>query len=200
MNSTLRWCFSVALFGGSHFNNCVIRDCYFSRDGIGVKIMNGCYGSRIEGTAFEVCAKAAVFVRGTRSFTINNSYFEGNGYRDTHGDLFKVEGPVNTVQLDYFCNGVSIHDNIFRINQEKEGVLISISYLIGGHIYDNTFLNSERAILLRAKCETNEQAPPWVARTVIEHNEFQDIEKALSEEVEGLIGKAKERGSVLEEG
>jgi len=80
-NSIIRWCREAGVRGTAHFNNNIVRDCYFSRNGIGFFFTGG-YGNRIEGCAFEVCAKAAIFLRGTNNFTVNNCYFEGNGYKD----------------------------------------------------------------------------------------------------------------------
>lgn len=193
VNSTIRWCYKAGIRGGTHFNNNVIRDCYFSRNAIGAHLMNGCYGSRIEGCGFELCAKAAVFLRGCNSFTINNTYFEGNGYRNKHQDLFSVEGSADTVHLDYACRQVTIHDCIFRINQDPEGALIAMAYVIGGHIYDNSFLNGENAIKLRSGCETNENAGSFLGRVLVERNEMKDINQPLVEEQAGLIQKAVER-------
>ncbi len=197
VNSTLRWCTNDAIWGGAHFNNCVIRDCYFSRDGVGVRISNGCYGSRIEGCAFELCAKAAIYIRGTLSFTINNSYFEGNGYRDAHPDLFAVTGSADTIHLDYSCKQVTIHDNILRQNKDAEGALISVAYAIGGHIYDNMLYNSPKGIVLRGHCETNEKAEPFVGRMVVERNLALKVETPFGEEEPGLVRKAITRGAAF---
>lgn len=195
-NSIIRWCFKAGIRGTSHFNNNIVRDCYFSRDGIGFHFTGG-YGNRIEGCAFEVCAKAAVFLRGTNSFTINNCYFEGNGYKDQHRELFQVEGAANTLHLDYSCLHINIHDNIFRCNKDPDGAFISAAYTIKGHIYDNTFLNSPTAIKLSDHCETNEGAKPHFGQLIVERNLMKDVETPLAEAASGLIKRALLSGSAF---
>ena len=193
-NSTFRWCMAAGIRGGTHFNNNIVRDCYFSRNGVGFQ-MTGGYGNRIEGCGFEVCAKAAVFLRGASSFTINNCYFEGNGYKTSKH--FPVEGDAHTVHLDYACKKVTIHDNIFRSNKDPQGASLSIAYLIGGHVYDNLFLNTHTAVKLQAACETNSNAKPVIARTVVEGNMMDNVEEVLAEATPGARKQALTRGSAF---
>jgi len=195
-NSSIRWCFGAGIRATGHFNNCVVRDCYFSRNGIGFHFTGG-YGNRIEGCAFEVCAKAALFLRGTNSFTVNNCYFEGNGYRETHGKHFQVEGSADTIHLDYSCTHINIHDSIFRCNHDPEGALISAAYVIRGHIYDNTFINSKTALLLRDGCETNVNVKPHFGQLIVERNFMSKVETPLAETRPGLIEQAITRGSAF---
>ena len=195
-NSIIRWCFKAGIWAGVHFNNCVIRDCYFSRDGIGIHFMGG-HGNRIEGCGLESCAKAAIFVRGGNSLTINNCYFEGNGYKVKHKDLFNVQGWANTVHLDYSCTHVSVHDNIFRCNQDPEGAALSICYTINCHVYGNMFLNTPTAILLRPGCETNLKAKPHFGRLIIERNSFTNVKSPLVEGKPGLMRLALNSGSAF---
>jgi hypothetical protein len=198
-NSTIRWCKKAGIFAKGHFNNNIIRGCYFSRDGIGVRCVSGWHGSRIEGCGFESCAKAAVYVRGCRSLTINNSYFEGNGYEPDSGawKYFDFDQPANTIQLDYACTSVNIHDNIFRSNRSGQGAVIAVTYCIGGHVYDNMFYNTENAFMLRNVAETNENAKSTVIDFIVEGNEFDNVENRLIEQEPGLIRKAIERRSVF---
>ncbi len=199
VNSTIRWCRKAGIYATGHFNNNVIRDCYFSRDGIGVRCVSGWHGSRIEGCGFESCAKAAVFVRGCRSLTISNSYFEGNGYAPDNSawKYFDFQQPTNTIHLDYACRSVSIHDNIFRANLDEEGALISVTYCIGGHVYDNLFYNSKNGIKLRNISETNENAESTVVQFVVEDNLFSEVENPLLQTEPGLIEKALTRRSAF---
>jgi len=195
-NSIIRWCFKAGIRGTGHFNNNIVRDCYFSRDRIGFHFTGG-YGNRVEGTAFESCAKAAVFLRGTNGFTINNCYFEGNGYTDQHASLFQVEGTADTVHLDYACAHISIHDNIFRCNRQEEGALISVAYTIKCLIADNTFINSARAIMLRDHCETNANAKPHFGQMTVARNLMKEVKTPLSEMRPGLIDQALRSGSAF---
>ena len=194
-NSIIRWCREAGIRGTAHFNNNVVRDCYFSRDGVGIHFTGG-YGNRVEGCGLERCAKAALFLRGTNSFTINNCYFEGNGYK-TATKHFDVQGTADTVHLDYSCQDFSIHDNIFRSNLDKDGACLSIAHAVRGHIYDNLFFNMPKAIELRTRCETNENAKPCFGRTIVEDNQFQQVEHPLSEAGPGLIERALEQGSAF---
>ena len=191
LNSTIRWCRKAGIRAGGHFNNCIIRDCYFSRDVVGFRIAAGAYGSRIEGCAFEVCSKAAIYLHGCRDFTISNSYFEGNAYKDTA--LLPVEGSADTIRLDYSCWRVSIHDNIFRANLDEEGAFIALAYCVKGHIYDNSFLGANNGIKLRSTCEQNLPFGPHVALLVVENNFAKDVTNMLAEEEPGLIEKALSR-------
>ena len=195
-NSIIRWCFEAGIWAGVHFNNCVIRDCYFSRDGIGIHFMGG-YGNRIEGCGLEVCAKAAIFVRGGNSLTINNCYFEGNGYKGKHKDLFNVQGWANTIHLDYSCTHVNVHDNIFRANLDQEGACLSICYTIKCHVYDNTFHNTTNGIKLRPNCETNRGAKPHFGQLIVERNSFTNVKNPLLEDKPGLIELALSQGSAF---
>lgn len=194
LNSTIRWCFDTGVYGGAHFNNVVIRDCYFSRDGIGIRLAGG-YGVRIDGCGLEVCANCAIFAHAIASLTINNSYFEGNGYESEH---FKVGlGYPSAVHLDYACTGVSVHDNIFR--EVGKTNPLSLSYCVDGSIQHNTFCEvKDFAIRLRTTCQKNETFGNWVARTVVRDNFFPETKQWLGEEKPGLIDKAVERGCLFQ--
>jgi len=195
-NSIIRWCLKAGIRAGKHFNNCVIRDCYFSRDGIGIHFMGG-YGNRIEGCGLEVCAKAAIFVRGGSSLTINNCYFEGNGYKSKHQDLFNVQGWANTLHLDYSCTHVNVHDNIFRANLDQEGAALSICYTLKCHVYDNMFLNTTNGIKLRPNCETNTNAKPHFGQLIVERNSFRNVKNPLLEDKPDLLHRAINSGSAF---
>jgi len=195
-NSTIRWCLKAGIAVGKHFNNGVIRDCYLSRDGIGIQFMGG-YGNRIEGDGLELCAKAAIFVRGGNSLTINDCYFEGNGYKDRHQGLFNVQGWANTIHLDYSCTHVNVHDNIFRCNHDKEGAALSISYTLKCHVYDNVFLNLTNGIKLRPYCETNANVKPHFGQLIVERNSFKNVKNPLVEDQPGLLRLAINSGSAF---
>ena len=195
LNSTIRWATVAGFYGGGHFNNCIIRDCYFSRDGIGI-LLNGVHGSRIEGCGLESCARAAIYVRYTRGLTISNSYFEGNGYRLP--DRFPFEEVPNTITLDRNCLSVMIHDNIFRLNRDDEGGIIAIADLTHGHIYDNLFYNynpSLYGILLRGTAETKPELPTSISDVIVEGNHFTELlAKPLAEDTPGVLDRAVEAG------
>ncbi len=220
LNSGIRWCRKAGIYAGGvgTFNNCIIRDCYFSRNGIGFHMPNRGFGNRIEGCAFEKCAKAAIYLGGTmelgkhpfsvESFTINNCYFEQNGYSNV--SFLPVEGPVSTIHLDHGCAQITIHDcNFFlpwaadrKPGEDKiaECPAISIAYCRTGHIYDNV-LNG--AIQLRAACETPAGTDPLVSALVVENNRFRMAEpgmgvtEPLVEEEPGLIEQAISQHSVF---
>ncbi len=198
LNSTIRWCKGAGIMGRAHFNNCVIRDCYFSRDGVGIWL-SGVHGSRVESCGLELCAKAAISLRGIHGLTINNTYFEGNGYKNvTH---LPVEGHANTIHLDYICEGIRIHDCIFRANLDPDGALISIADCRGGHIYDNYFYCStehENGIMLRSGPEGQPQKVGVISDLTVERNWFHNIAKPLTEDAEGLIDGAVEAGCKLD--
>jgi len=193
-NSTFRWCRETGFYGGGHFNNCIIRDCYFGRDVIGI-LLSGVHGSRIESCGLETCAKAAIFVRGTHGLTINNCYFEGNGYKNV--EMLPVEGSANTVHLDLNCFAIRIHDCIFRVNLDEEGALISIADCRGGHIYDNYFYcynPGQNGIKLRAHSETKPDAEPVIADLTVGRNWQHNLQRPLSETEPGLYEKAVQAG------
>ena len=194
LNSTVRWCREVGFLGGGHFNNCVIRDCYFARDGIGI-LLSGVHGSRIESCGLETCAKAAIFVRGVWGLTINNCYFEGNGYKTVKH--LPVEGTANTVHLDLGCSAIRIHDCIFRVNLDEEGALISIADCRHGHIYDNYFYcynPAKNGIKLRARSETKADAEPVIKDLIGERNWHHNLERPLTESEPGVYDRALENG------
>jgi len=198
VNSTIRWCKVAGICGRAHFNNCVIRDCYFSRDGVGI-MLSGVHGSRIEGCGLERCSKAAIYARGIRGLTINNSYFEGNGYRDS--PHLPVEGHANTIHLDFSCNAIRIHDCIFRANLDPEGALLSIADCRGGHIYDNYFYcgsERENGMKLRAKAETSPDSNTYIINLTVERNWFENVKHPLSEEQPGLYEKALNSGCAFD--
>lgn len=196
LNSTIRWATVAGIYARAHFNNCVIRDCYFSRDGVGI-FLNGGHGNRVEGCGLESCARAAIYIQNTRGLTINNSYFEGNGYRLP--DRFPFDGFPNTISIDRNNTSVSIHDNIMRVNRDDEGALISIADITHGHIYDNLFYSSNPArhgILLRAAAETKPELPTAIRNLIVEHNHASDLlAKPLAEDTPGVFAKAQEAGS-----
>lgn len=196
LNSTIRWATVAGIYGRAHFNNCVIRDCYFSRNGIGVLISGG-HGNRIEGCGLESCARAAVYVLNTRELTICNSYFEGNGYRMP--ERFPFEGIPNTIAIDRSNTSVTVHDNILRVNRDDEGALISIADLTHGHIYDNLFYSANAAmhgIVLRGAAENKAEEPTSITDVVVEHNHASElVRRPLSEDAPGVFAKARETGS-----
>jgi len=195
LNSTIRWCRQAGFFGGGHWNNCVIRDCYFSRDGVGI-LLSGVHGSRIEGCGLESCARAAVLVCNTRGLTISNSYSEGNGYRlEEH---FPYEGAPNTVSLDVNNLAISIHDNIFRANLDDEGALLSIADVHSGHVYDNLFYNYNpfrHGILLRAASEMKPEWETAITDLVVEHNRAYQVAVPLGQDTPGVCDAAVAAGS-----
>lgn len=196
LNSTIRWATIAGIYARGHFNNCVIRDCYFSRDGIGIWF-NGGHGNRVEGVGMESCARAAIYILNTRGLTIANSYFEGNGYRLP--DRFPFEGFPNTITIDRNNISVKIHDNIMRVNRDDEGALISIADLVHGHIYDNAFYNynpARHGIILRGTAENKPEAPTAIRDLIVEHNFVHElIEKPLAEDTPGVYAKAVDEGS-----
>ena len=210
VNSTIRWCGGAGIYAGGlgTFNDCIVRDCYFSRDVVGLRMPNRGFGNRIEGCAFEKCSKAAIYLgggedpSGVESFTINNCYFEQNGY--TNVSLLPVEGPVSTIHLDHGCAQVTIHDCNFFLPwapDRKPGEhklsdipLISIAHCRTGHVYDN-ILNG--AIQLRGACESPADAQPVVCELIVENNRFRDVAEPLIEEKPGLIEQALLQHSVF---
>ncbi len=198
LNSIIRWCRRAGFFGGGHFNNCVIRDCYFSRDGVGI-LLSGVHGSRIEGCGLESCARAAILVTNTRGLTISNSYFEGNGYRlEEH---FPYEGAPNTVSLDVNNLAITVHDNIFRANLDDEGALLSIADVRTGHVYDNLFYNYNpfrHGILLRAASEIKPEWETTIADLAVEHNRAYQVAVPLGEDTPGVYDAAVAAGSTFD--
>ena len=211
LNSTIRGGGEAGLYGGPHFNDVVIRDCYFARNRVGV-LINGGAGSRIEGCGFEHCYRAAVWLRHAKSFTVNNSYFEGNGKgivsedRVSDSENFAPKGPCNTLEVDFNCWGVSVHDNIFRSQLDDAGAFISISDVHGGHIYDNLFWTSSKmihnGIMLRQSRSLWEGTGygPEDRQTehrdlIVEHNQAYNLAHLLVEERPGLVAAAVTNGS-----
>jgi hypothetical protein len=194
-NCVVRWNRNVGFYAGGHFNDNIIRDFYFSRNGIALKF-NGVHGSRVESSAFEGNAKAAILMSGVRNLTICNSYFEGNGYATS--PHFSVEGVPNTVMLDRLCRAVSIHDNIFRKNLDDRGALIAIADCRHGHIYDNYFYNYNpggRAVMLYLPSELDPERETVISDLIFEHNAHENFDIPFSETEQGLLDAAVENGS-----
>ncbi|MFO7947121.1 MAG: right-handed parallel beta-helix repeat-containing protein [Armatimonadota bacterium] len=191
----VRWCKKAGFFAGGHFNDNIIRDFYFSRNVVGIRF-HGVHGSRVESCAFEGNAKAAIIMSGVRNLTLNNSYFEGNGYANV--EILPAEGVPNTVMLDRLCRAVSIHDNIFRKNIDDRGALLAIADLRQGHIYDNYFYNYNpggRAVMLYGESELDPEREAVISDLVFEHNAQENFDIPFSETEPGLLEAAIENGS-----
>lgn len=183
----VRWCRNTGFLAAGHFNNCVIRDFYFSRNVVGLA-MSGVHGSRVESCGFESCARAAIIVRNTYGLTISNSYFEGNGRR-ANALPFDETFSANTLHLDTNCHAIRVHDCIFRKNIAPAGGLISIADCRGGHIYDNYFYNYNPGgigIILRGTSEFVPERPTVIEDVVIERNWHEGISAPITEAREGL--------------
>ncbi len=197
LNSIIEYCQGACIWASDHFNNCVIRDCYFSHAGVGVRFC-GVHGSRIEGCGFEICAKAAVLLNKIKGLTINNSYFEGNGNKQLEG--FPVSGSANTIHFDHHCWQVNIHDCILRANLDDQGALISVADCLGGHIYDNLLYTVTpgrccNALKLRAGSETCPEEETAIANLRVENNLVHNCAQLLVEEQPGLVEQAVANGS-----
>ena len=207
LNSEIRHCAGYGIYGGAggHFNNCVIRDCYLGRCGIGV-FLHGANGARIEGTCFEN-SNAGIFLGPVQNVTVNNCYFEnvGNSALNEHymanGRLKHVDGfpgvpPFNNIHIDY-CRQVTIHDNIFRGQHDKDGAYISITVLVNGHIYDNQVQGSRNFVKLAWDSKTRRGKPDSTSRlhaVVVDGNGYLKVEDLLAEEKPGLIERAISQG------
>lgn len=195
LNSFIRWCYEAGFYGYAHYNNAVIRDCYFGRCKIGALIHGG-HGSRISGCGFEHCAQSAVMLRNVKGFSISDSYFEGDGYLDSKH--FEAESPANMIEIGFNSRSVSIHDCILRYQQDPNGALIAISDLDVGHIYDNLFwINNpvQNGLLLMEKCR---HRPDWenkISDVIVEGNNAHNVHSLLTEQVDGLVEKARQNGS-----
>lgn len=196
LNSFIRWCYEAGFHGYAHYNNAVIRDCYFGRCKIGALIHGG-HGSRISGCGFESCAQSAVMLRSVKGFSISDTYFEGDGYLDSKH--FEAQSPANMIELGFNCHAVNIHDCILRYQEDPNGALIGISDLRGGHIYDNLFWINHpvnNGILLM---EEPRQAPEdWkheISDLIVEGNHSYNVRSLLTEQTEGLVEKARQNGS-----
>jgi hypothetical protein len=210
LNSDIRWCAGYGIYGGEggHVNNVVVRDCYIGRCGIGI-YLNGANGSRIEGTCFEA-SNSGIFLGPVQNITINNCYFEGVGSSELNpqymedGRLKYVDGypgepPFNNIHTDY-CRQVTIHDNIFRGQHDKDGAYISITVLVNGHIYDNQVQGSQSFVKLTWDSKTRRGKPYSTSRlenVVVENNGYLNVEDLLVEEEGGLIEKAIANQSVF---
>ncbi len=188
INSTFNWCYDTALYGGEHFNNIVIRDCYFRRSGIAIHLDGG-RGIRIEGCGLESNANSAIFARGALGLTISSCYFEINGYELPA--YFEIGlGFPSAVHLDYACKGVLIQGNIFR----ESAPSLSMSYCLNASVINNAFYNynvnsGSLGILLRNEQEVG-SSDPYVAQTIVKNNYFENVEQWLGEEEPGLIDEA----------
>lgn len=195
LNSFIRWCDEAGFYGYAHYNNVIIRDCYFGRCKIGV-LIHGAHGSRISGCGFEQCAQDAVMLRNVKGFTISDSYFEADGYLDSKH--FEAESPANQIEIGFNSRSVNIHDCILRYQGDPDGALIAISDIEVGHIYDNLFWTNspvQNGILLMNKCR---QRPDWdneITRLVVEGNNARNVRNLLTEQVEGLVERARRNGS-----
>jgi hypothetical protein len=197
LNSVIRGCGEAGFYGYAHYNNAIIRDCYFSRCKVGALIHGG-HGSRISGCGFEQCAQDGVLLRNVKGFTVSDTYFEGVGYLD--GNL-EAESPANAIEIDFNCWGVSIHDCIFRAQKDPNGALIAISDIKGGQIHNNLFWTNspvQNGILL---LEKPRQRPDWnnkIVDLVVEGNTARNIRSLLTEQTEGLVENARLNGSCFQ--
>ena len=207
INTTIRWCFNVGLYGGAHFNNVTVRDGYYSRCGVGL-YLNGGYGVRVDGVGLEVCGNSAIVARVMKKLSITNCYFEGNGLA---APKYIKPGPTypSQIYLGYANRSVTISDCIFRVNPAETGGLISISHCTDGRIADNLFQvrGREVAVLLRDHAQIAAPLPNVVARLTVEDNHFlppktqkdaAPLRFWYGEESPGLIQRAQSRGSTFE--
>lgn len=207
INTTIRWCFNVGLYGGAHFNNITIRDGYYSRCGVAM-YLNGGYGVRVDGVGIEVCGNSAIVARMMKKLSIVNCYFEGNGLA---APKYIKQGPTypDQIYLGYANRSVTISDCIFRVNAAETGGLISISHCTDGRITDNLFhvRGREVAVLLRDHAQIAAPIRSVVTRLTVESNHFlppKTKQGAVSlkfwygEESPGLIQRAVSRGCTFE--
>jgi len=207
INTTIRWCFNVGLYGGAHFNNITIRDGYYSRCGVGI-YLNGGYGVRLDGVGIEVCGNSAIVARMMKKLSITNCYFEANGLA---APKYIKEGPTypDQIYLGYANRSVTIADCIFRINAAERGGIISMSHCADGRITDNLFQprGREVAVLLRDHALIGAPIPNVVTRLTVEDNHFlpPETKKGVKparfwygEESPGLIKRALSRGCTFE--
>lgn len=199
LNSIIRWCLDSGIYGAIHFNDIVIRDCYFSRNGVGITAAGG-NGINISGCGMELNGNSAIVARNLMSLKIRDCYFEGNGYELP--EYFEIGvGFPSGVHLDYGCKSVLIQGNIFR--GSTASALLSLSYSIDARITNNAFENNaiipgSIGILLRNECETNLSFGPYVARTIVKDNHFVKVDHWLAEEESGLIDTAIGRDSLFQ--
>jgi hypothetical protein len=149
-NAIIRHCKGAGIRATAHFNDIVIRDCYLSRDKIGIDLGSG-NGVRLIGIGIESCSDSAIAVRNTSSVSIRDCYFEGNAHPEVN--YLGEKGPTfpNVVHLDAYANNVVITGCIFRggkgfPNANQIGVLGGTNH----SIRENRFTNCNAAICLLA--------------------------------------------------
>ncbi len=207
LNTTIRWCFNVGLYGGAHFNNITIRDGYYSRCGVGI-YLNGGYSVRVDGVGMEVCANSAIVARMMKKLAITGCYFEGNGAAVPE---YIERGPTypGQIYLGYANRSVTISDCILRVNVSETGGLIAITHCTDGRISDNLLQirGQEVGVLLRSHAQIGAEIPNHVVRLVVEDNHYvfeadqaeEPLKVWYGEESPGLLEKALERGCEFEE-
>jgi len=213
-NSTIRWCKLAGIRGVGHFNNVVIRDCYFSRDRVGVSLGYG-NGIRIVGCGMESCSDSAITVANASSVSIRDCYFEGNAYPGV-GPLGE-KGPTfpSVVHLDLHANNVLINGCIFRggkgfWNANQVAIVGGVNHTVR----ENRFTNCHVAVkLLGESAQWPKKGVAPSQRLRVTQNDFhctKSVKKYrrdrelppvgvfYAESAAGLIEAAKAAGGVLE--
>ena len=68
----------------------------------------------------------AIHINGVRSITIDESYFENNGYNPKIENSEYSQNSEHTIVMDLNTSSIDIHSNIFRSNKDESGAIISI--------------------------------------------------------------------------
>ena len=213
-NCTIRWCRQAGLRGVGHFNNVTIRDCYFSRDRIGISLGYG-NGIRIIGCGLESCSDSAIAVFNASSVSVRDCYFEGNAYPET-GPLGE-KGPTfpNVLHVDAHASNVVVTGCIFRGgkgfgNANQIGIVGGVN----DTIRENRFSNCHVAVkLLQASAQWPSKNGAIPKRLRLGQNDFHCTDRVkqyrrdrelppvgtfLAEAAAGLASAAKAAGSVFE--
>lgn len=213
-NCTIRWCRQAGIRGAGHFNNIVIRDCYFSRDRIGISLGYG-NGIRIIGCGLESCSDSAITVSNASSVSIRDCYFEGNAYPDEGALGAKGATFPNVLYLDVHANNVVVSGCIFRGGKgygdaNQIGVVGGVNHTIR----ENRFTNCHVAVkLLSESVSWPDRNGVVTQRLCVTQNDFHCTDRVktyrrerdlapvgvfLTEAVEGLIDAATAAGCVFE--
>ena len=213
-NCTIRWCRQAGLRGQGHFNNVTIRDCYFSRDRIGISLGNG-NGIRIIGCGLESCSDSAIAVLNASCVSVRDCYFEGNAYPKAGPLGDKGATFPNVLHLDAYASNVVVTGCIFRGgkgfgNANQIGILGGVN----DTIRENRFSNCHIAVkLLQASAQWPSRNGSIPKRLRLGQNDFHCTDRVkqyrrdrelppvgvfLAEAAEGLISAAKGAGSIFE--
>ncbi len=201
----IRHCKEIGFSATAHFNDCTIRDGYFSRCAIAIMLNGGTRGVRISGIGIEHAVKCAIYVRNSMAIAITECYFEGNAMKPVEG--WAENG---SIVLDYKNQGITVDNCIFRGTANNSGHIVVGSgrnIKISNNVNQVHLIGADALVMFAPPSSPNQDA--GIHAMTVENNNIcyggrikhtTPIDYIYFERIDGLMEKALKNGCVLEGG